>query len=148
MEKVSPAHGYHFDRDSRRPRRPRADTRKFPGPLHLHLHARTDARGHPYQNDLHSVSASSPADIWAVGQTGIHFDGTKWTAFFLPKIVGDNTSKLEESLISLPITSGPLDLAASLSAMAIKSSGISMVPGGASSPIPSFSPPTSPPWNP
>jgi len=53
--------------------------------------------GHPkpYQNDLHSVSASSPADIWAVGQTGIHFDGTKWTAFFLPKIMGDNTSKLE-----------------------------------------------------
>jgi hypothetical protein len=53
--------------------------------------------GHPkpYQNDLHSVSASSPADIWAVGQTGIHFDGTKWTAFFRPKIMGDNTSKLE-----------------------------------------------------
>jgi hypothetical protein len=50
----------------------------------------------PYQNDLHSVSASSPADIWAVGHTGIHFDGTKWTAFFLPKIMGDNTSKLEE----------------------------------------------------
>jgi hypothetical protein len=35
--------------------------------------------GHPkpYQNDLHSVSASSSGDIWAVGQTGMHFDGTK-----------------------------------------------------------------------
>ena len=43
--------------------------------------------GHPkpYQNDLHSVSASSPADIWAVGQTGIHFDGAKWTAFSCPR---------------------------------------------------------------
>src|SRR6202048_1149015 len=52
--------------------------------------------GHPkpYQNDLHSVSASSPNDIWAVGQTGIHFDGTKWTAFSMPMIKGDNTSKL------------------------------------------------------
>ena len=39
--------------------------------------------GHPkpFQNDLHSVSASSTNDIWAVGQTAIHFDGTKWTAF-------------------------------------------------------------------
>ena len=106
--------------------------------------------GHPkpYQNDLHSVSASSPADIWAVGQTGIHFDGTKWTAFSLPKIMGDNTSKLEGELISLPITSGRLDLVASLWAMAIKSSSTSMVPSGASSPVPRFSPPTSPPWNP
>jgi hypothetical protein len=50
-----------------------------------------DGHPKPYQNDQHSVSASSPGDIWAVGQTGIHFDGTKWTAFFLPKIMGDNT---------------------------------------------------------
>jgi hypothetical protein len=106
--------------------------------------------GHPkpYQNDLHSVSASSPADIWAVGHTGIHFDGTKWTAVFLPKIVGDNTSKFEAVVDLAPNKSGPLDLAASLSAMAIKSSSISMVPSGASSPVPSFSPPTSPPWSP
>jgi hypothetical protein len=52
--------------------------------------------GHPkpFQNDLHSVSASSASDIWAVGQTSIHFDGTKWTAFSVPDIKGDNTSRL------------------------------------------------------
>ena len=48
----------------------------------------------PFQNDLHSVSASSTSDIWAVGQTAIHFDGTKWTAFRVPGIHGDNTSRL------------------------------------------------------
>src|ERR1035438_7758916 len=48
----------------------------------------------PLQNDLHSVSGSSKTDIWAVGQTSIHFNGTKWTAFTLPKIKGDNTSLL------------------------------------------------------
>jgi hypothetical protein len=60
------------------------------------FHAVTTPSGHPkpFQNDLHSVSASSPNDIWAVGQTGIHFDGTKWTAFPMPLIKGDNTSKL------------------------------------------------------
>jgi len=52
--------------------------------------------GHPkpFQNDLHSVSASSASDIWAVGQTSIHFDGSKWTAFSVPDIHGDNTSRL------------------------------------------------------
>ena len=52
--------------------------------------------GHPkpFQNDLHSVSASSTNDIWAVGQTTIHFDGTKWTAFPVAGIKGDNTSRL------------------------------------------------------
>ena len=48
----------------------------------------------PFQNDLHSVSASSTSDIWAVGQAAIHFDGTKWTAFRVPGIHGDNTSRL------------------------------------------------------
>lgn len=52
--------------------------------------------GHPkpFQNDLHSVSGSSASDIWAVGQTSIHFDGSKWTAFPVPEIKGDNTSRL------------------------------------------------------
>ena len=52
--------------------------------------------GHPkpFQNDLHSVSASLTSDIWAVGQTAIHFDGSKWTAFPVPDIRGDNTSRL------------------------------------------------------
>jgi hypothetical protein len=48
----------------------------------------------PTQNDLHSASGSSSKDIWAVGQTAIHYNGTKWTAFTVPKINGDNTSRL------------------------------------------------------
>jgi hypothetical protein len=46
-------------------------------------------------NALQAVAASSPSDIWAVGQTTIHFDGTKWTAFPAPMIDGDNTSYLD-----------------------------------------------------
>ena len=37
---------------------------------------------------LVAASASSPNDIWAVGQSTIHFDGTKWTAFPAPFIDG------------------------------------------------------------
>jgi hypothetical protein len=48
----------------------------------------------PFQNDLHAVSASSRSDIWAVGQTSIHFDGNLSTAFSVPGIAGDNTSRL------------------------------------------------------
>ena len=47
-----------------------------------------------FNNELQAASASSPTDIWAVGQSAIHFDGTKWTAFRLPMINGDNTSFL------------------------------------------------------
>ena len=46
-------------------------------------------------NGLLAVAASSPSDIWAVGQTAIHFDGTQWTAFATPMIHGDNTSYLD-----------------------------------------------------
>jgi hypothetical protein len=41
-----------------------------------------------YDNDLYAVGASSPADIWAVGSTAIHFDGTSWTGYALPGIDG------------------------------------------------------------
>ncbi len=47
-----------------------------------------------FNNGLLAASASSPTDIWAVGQSTIHYDGTKWTAFPAPKIKGDNTSFL------------------------------------------------------
>jgi hypothetical protein len=47
-----------------------------------------------FNNGLLASSASSPTDIWAVGQSTIHFDGTKWTAFPAPMIQGDNTSQL------------------------------------------------------
>src|SRR5450755_948312 len=45
-------------------------------------------------NALSGAAASSPSDIWAVGQTTIHYDGTQWTAFNAPLIKGDNTSLL------------------------------------------------------
>jgi hypothetical protein len=47
-----------------------------------------------FDNGLLAASASSPTDIWAVGQSTIHFDGTTWTAFPAPMIKGDNTSQL------------------------------------------------------
>jgi hypothetical protein len=47
-----------------------------------------------FNNGLAAISASSPSDIWAVGQETIHFDGTKWTAFPAPGIKGNNTSYL------------------------------------------------------
>ena len=48
----------------------------------------------PFQNQLLQAAASSPTDIWAVGQSTIHYDGVKWTAFPIPRIKGDNTSYL------------------------------------------------------
>jgi hypothetical protein len=47
-----------------------------------------------FDNGLQAASASSSNDIWAVGQSTIHFDGTKWTAFPAPMIKGDNTGYL------------------------------------------------------
>ena len=49
-------------------------------------------RPFPFHSDLAAVSASSGSDIWAVGQSGVHFDGLTWTAFALPHIAGDLTS--------------------------------------------------------
>jgi hypothetical protein len=46
-------------------------------------------------SELFAASASSPNDIWAVGQSTIHFDGTRWTAFSAPMIKGDNNSFLQ-----------------------------------------------------
>lgn len=39
-------------------------------------------------NDLFAAGASSPNDIWAVGLTAIHYDGTGWTGYTLPGIDG------------------------------------------------------------
>lgn len=47
-----------------------------------------------FDNGLQAASASSPTDIWAVGQSTIHYDGTSWTAFPAPGIKGDNTGYL------------------------------------------------------
>ena len=46
-------------------------------------------------SELLAASASSPNDIWAVGQSTIHFDGTTWKAFPAPMIKGDNNSFLQ-----------------------------------------------------
>jgi hypothetical protein len=48
-----------------------------------------------FNNELFAVSASSPSDIWAVGESTIHFDGTTWTAFPAPMVPGNNTSTLQ-----------------------------------------------------
>jgi hypothetical protein len=48
-----------------------------------------------FNSDLFAASASSPNDICAVGQSTIHFDGTKWTAFPAPFINGENTASLQ-----------------------------------------------------
>jgi hypothetical protein len=47
-----------------------------------------------FDNNLQAASASSPSDIWAVGQSTIHYNGTSWTAFPAPMIGGNNTSFL------------------------------------------------------
>jgi hypothetical protein len=47
-----------------------------------------------FDNGLQAASASSPTDIWAVGESTIHFDGAKWTAFPAPKVKGDFTGFL------------------------------------------------------
>jgi hypothetical protein len=46
-------------------------------------------------SELFAASASSANDIWAVGQSTIHFDGSTWTAFPAPMIKGDNNSFLQ-----------------------------------------------------
>ena len=43
---------------------------------------------------LLAVSASSPSDIWAVGETAIHYDGTEWKAFRVSMIQGLNNGQL------------------------------------------------------
>jgi hypothetical protein len=53
-------------------------------------------------NSLQAAAASSPSDIWAVGQTAIHFDGTNWIAFPTPAINGDNTSYLDGVAVISP----------------------------------------------
>jgi hypothetical protein len=53
-------------------------------------------------SELFAASASSPNDIWAVGQSTIHFDGTTWTAFPAPMIKGDNNSFLQGVVVISP----------------------------------------------
>jgi hypothetical protein len=48
-----------------------------------------------FNSEILAASASSPNDIWAVGQSTIHFDGATWTTFPAPMIKGDNNSFLQ-----------------------------------------------------
>jgi hypothetical protein len=47
-----------------------------------------------FDSNLLAASASSPTDIWAVGQSTIHYNGHTWTAYPAPMIEGNNTSFL------------------------------------------------------
>jgi hypothetical protein len=48
-----------------------------------------------FNSSLFAASAASANDIWAVGNSTIHFDGTKWTAFPAPLITGDLSADLQ-----------------------------------------------------
>src|SRR6266446_9746741 len=95
-----------------------------------------DIRPFPFHSDLAAVSASSGSDIWAVGQSGVHFDGLTWTAFALPHIAGDLTSGITEWQILPPTTFGASEISISMSRTPTRSSSISMAPGGAFLPGP------------
>jgi hypothetical protein len=47
-----------------------------------------------FNNELFAAAASSPNDIWAVGHTLIHFDGTEWSTIPAPGINGDLSNDL------------------------------------------------------
>jgi hypothetical protein len=53
-------------------------------------------------NNLFAVGASSPTDIWAVGLTAIHYDGTAWTGFPLPGIDGILGHQMEAVAVLSP----------------------------------------------
>jgi hypothetical protein len=51
--------------------------------------------GNKSSNSIFAASASSPTDIWAVGDSTMHYNGTKWTAFPAPLINGELTADLQ-----------------------------------------------------
>jgi len=51
--------------------------------------------GNQFNSSIFAASASSANDIWAVGDSTMHFNGTKWTAFPAPLIRGDLTANLQ-----------------------------------------------------
>lgn len=51
--------------------------------------------GNQFNSSIFAASASSVSDIWAVGNSTMHFNGTKWAAFPAPLIVGDLTADLQ-----------------------------------------------------
>ncbi len=59
------------------------------------FHVVPTPNGNEFNSGLFAASASSANDIWAVGNSTIHFDGTKWTAFQAPLINGQLTANLQ-----------------------------------------------------
>jgi hypothetical protein len=55
-----------------------------------------------FNNTLWASSASSPNDIWAVGNTTIHFDGTQWKMFPAPGATDDPSEYLRGVLTFSP----------------------------------------------
>src|ERR1700691_2822006 len=51
--------------------------------------------GNKSSSSIFAASASSPTDIWAVGDSTMHYDGTKWTAYPAPLINGELTADLQ-----------------------------------------------------
>lgn len=51
--------------------------------------------GNKSNSSIFAASASSATDIWAVGDSTMHFNGTKWTAFPAPLINGELTADLQ-----------------------------------------------------
>jgi hypothetical protein len=51
--------------------------------------------GNQFNSSIFAASASSANDIWAVGDSTMHFNGAKWTAFPAPLINGDLTANLQ-----------------------------------------------------
>jgi hypothetical protein len=51
--------------------------------------------GNKSNSSIFAASASSPTDIWGVGDSTMHFNGSKWTAFPAPLINGENSAFLQ-----------------------------------------------------
>ena len=51
--------------------------------------------GNQHNSSIFAASASSPTDIWAVGDSTMHYNGAKWTAFAAPLINGELTADLQ-----------------------------------------------------
>ena len=59
------------------------------------FHGVPSPNGNQFNSSIFAASASSPTDIWAVGDSTMHYNGAKWTAFAAPLINGELTADLQ-----------------------------------------------------
>jgi hypothetical protein len=59
------------------------------------FHVVPSPNGNQFNSSIFAASASSPTDIWAVGDSTMHYNGAKWTAFAAPLINGELTADLQ-----------------------------------------------------